>query len=56
MEGTGFTQASLGDEVFASDDNTVSTTQGANELKVGKIIEVISSTKVLVLQAQHASK
>lgn len=54
--GSGFVAADLGKSVYASDDDTVSVTQGANELKVGKIIEVISATKVLVLQAQHEVK
>lgn len=56
MNGSGFTVADLGAAVYASDDDTVSTTQGANELKVGKIIEFVSATEVLVLQDQHAVK
>lgn len=56
MNGSGFAAADMGKAVYASDDDTVSTTQGANELKVGKIIEVVSATEVLVLQEQHASK
>jgi hypothetical protein len=50
------TQADLGKEVYASDDNTVSTTQGANEVAVGVIIEVISATKVLVAQNTSVAK
>lgn len=56
MNGVGFSQADLGKKVYASDDNTISTTQGTNECLVGKIIEFVSSTEVLVLQAQHATK
>jgi len=48
MACTGMAQADLGSPVYASDDNTVSTTQGSNELLIGKIIEVISATNVLV--------
>lgn len=50
MDGAGFTQANLLAPVYASDDNTVSTTQGANEVKVGVIVEVISASKVMVQQ------
>jgi len=56
MAGAGFTVADLGENVFASDDNTVSTTQASNEFLVGKIIEFVSATEVLVLQAQHSAK
>jgi predicted RecA/RadA family phage recombinase len=48
MVTAGASQADLGSDVFASDDQTVSTTQGANEIKVGKIVEVISATSVMV--------
>lgn len=48
VAGAGFTQADMFKPVYASDDNTVSTTQGANEQEFGKIIEVFSATKVLV--------
>ena len=56
MNGSGFAQADVGKAAYASDDDTVSVTQGANELKVGKIIEVLSATEVLVLQSQFADK
>ena len=45
---SGLTQADLGSTVYASDDQTVSTTQGANEVAVGKISEVISATACAV--------
>lgn len=48
MAGSGFSQANVGASVYASDDNTVSTTQGANEQEVGKIVEFISATLVRV--------
>lgn len=48
FEGAGFTQADLLKEVYAADDNTVQIAAGTNLVKVGKIIEVISATKVLV--------
>lgn len=48
LAGAGFSQADVGSEVFASDDQTVSTTQGANEVSVGKIAQVIDATKVYV--------
>ena len=46
--GAGFTQADLLKEVYAADDNTVQIAAGTNLVKVGKIIEVISATEVLV--------
>lgn len=48
MNGTGLSQADVGSAVFASDDNTVSTTQGSNEQQVGRIVEFISATQVRV--------
>ncbi len=39
----------IGDDVFALDDNTVELTQTANSVPVGKILEIVSATKVLVL-------
>lgn len=48
MNGTGFSQADVGSKVYASDDDTVSTVQGANEQEVGQIVEFISSTEVYV--------
>lgn len=48
FDGSGFTQADLLVDVYAADDNTVQTSAGTNLVKVGKIIEVISATKVLV--------
>jgi len=50
MTGAGFAQANLGEKVYASDDNTISLVQGANQQEVGTIIEFISATKVLVAQ------
>lgn len=44
----GMAQADLGSLVYASDDQTVSTTQGANEVLVGRIVEVISATALMV--------
>jgi len=48
MVTSGAAQSAVGSIVYASDDQTVSTTQGTNELAVGRIIEVISATKILV--------
>ena len=48
MQGTGFSQANVGAKVYASDDDTVSTTQATNEQEVGQIVEFISSTEVWV--------
>lgn len=48
LNGTGLAQSDVGSTVYASDDQTVSTTQGSNEQAVGKIVGFISSTKILV--------
>jgi len=48
LEGSGFAQADVGELVYASDDQTISTTQGANEQEVGVIKEFISATQVWV--------
>jgi len=48
LEGAGFTIADVGSVVYASDDQTISTTQGANELAVGKIVNFVSATQVWV--------
>jgi len=48
MNGSGFSQSDVGAAVFASDDNTVSTSQGSNEQQVGRIVEFISATEVRV--------
>lgn len=48
LQGTGFSQANVGDTVYASDNFTV-TTSSSSTSKIGKIVEYISSTKVRVL-------
>lgn len=48
MAGAGFTQADVGSKVYASDDQTVSTVQGANEQEVGTIVKFDSATQVRV--------
>lgn len=45
---TGFAITDVGSTVYASDDQTVSTTQATNELAVGKVVEFVSATKVWV--------
>ena len=48
VTGSGMAQANMGSKVYASDDQTVSTTKATNELTIGKIEEVISATRILV--------
>lgn len=48
LNGTGFSQADVGSTVYASDDQTISTTQATNEQPVGKIAAFVSSTEVYV--------
>jgi len=53
---SGITQADLGKEVYALDDNTVQIAAGTNLVKVGVIVEVISATKVLVKMNTNIAK
>ena len=48
LVGTGFAITDMLKPVFASDDQTVSTTQASNEVEIGVIVEVLSSTSVMV--------
>lgn len=43
--GAALTQAGVGASVYASDDDTVSLVQAANEQEVGKLVEFISATQ-----------
>ena len=45
----GMAVANIGDKVYASDDQTVSSTKGSNEMYIGKIVDVMSATRVQVL-------
>ena len=49
MTGSGFAQADVGSQVYATDDNDVTLTEGTtSKQKVGIIVKYISATKVLV--------
>ena len=48
LSGSGFSIADVGSDVYASADDTISTTQGTNEIKVGKILQIVSATQVWV--------
>jgi len=48
LTGAGFTQADVGEIVYASDDETITKTAGSNVL-VGKIQKFVSATQVWVL-------
>ena len=48
LTSSGLAQSDVGSVVYASDDQTVSTTQGANEIAVGRIEEVVSPTSCYV--------
>ena len=45
---SGFAVGDVGSPVYASDDQTISTTQGANEHQIGKISEFVSASSVWV--------
>lgn len=45
--GSGFTQASVGQAMYAADDNTLTTTSTNNQL-VGYVVEVLSATRARV--------
>lgn len=56
LPGTGFSQASVGKDAYATDNFTVSAGYAANGVKIGKIEAYVSSTKVRVrfdVQAQN---
>lgn len=46
---SGLSQANLNQEVFATDDNTVSLSAAGSEPSAGKIVQVISATLCMVL-------
>lgn len=46
ISGTGFSAASVASHIYASDNDTVSTTQGTNEPLVGTVERYVSSTSV----------
>lgn len=48
LVGTGFTQASVGQDVFATDNYAVTTAPSASGVFVGKCVEYVSSTKIMV--------
>lgn len=50
VAGTGFTQAMVGEKMYASDDQTASTTQGANEQEIGRAIELVSATMMGIVK------
>ena len=52
----GAVAADMGKKVYALDDNTVGLVQAGNEVDAGRIIEVISATKVMVKPNSHVTK
>ncbi len=49
LKGTGFAQTNVGDQVFVTDDEIVTVTEGTgSKPRVGKIVKFLSSTQVLV--------
>lgn len=48
LVGTGFTQASVGQPVFATDNYTITTAPSASGVYIGECVGYVSSTKVLV--------
>ena len=52
--GTGFAQTDVGQNAYGTDDQTITTTAGANTQLVGKVVEFISSTEVRVKLAPQA--
>lgn len=49
LVGSGFAQTSVGKDVFASDNYTITLTASASTVRIGRIVEYISATKVRVL-------
>lgn len=48
LTGSGFSQATVGQPVYATDDNTITLTNAADKQRVGTIVEHESSTKAWV--------
>lgn len=48
--------ADMGKSVFAADDNTVALVDAGNLQEVGKIVEIVSATKVLVMPNPNRTK
>lgn len=48
LTGTGFTQASVGQNAFATDNYTITAAPSASGVKIGRIEEYVSSTQVYV--------
>lgn len=48
LEGAGFSQSDVGSAAYASDDQTISNTDGGNEIRVGVVVKFISATEVWV--------
>jgi len=48
LEGAGFSQASVGASVYATDDQTISLTSTSNPI-IGQIVEFVSATQVWVM-------
>ena len=48
LSGAGFSQTDVGQSVYASDDQTISNAQGANEQEIGKVVVFVSATQVWV--------
>lgn len=48
LVGTGFTQASVGQDVFATDNYTVTTAPSASGVYIGECVGYVSSTRILV--------
>ena len=53
---SGIVDADMGKKVYALDDNTVQLAAGTNLQEVGKIIEIVSATKVLVMPNPSLTK
>ena len=56
LVGSGFSQASVGKDAYATDNYTVSAGIAANGVYCGRIVEYVSSTKVIVLLATAEQK
>lgn len=52
----GIVAGDMGKSVFAADDNTVALVDSGNLQEVGKIIEIVSATKVLVMPNPNSTK
>jgi hypothetical protein len=55
LTGSGFTQADVGKPAYATDNYTITTTYSANAVRIGRVVEYVSATKLRVKLAPDST-